>query len=540
MRTLTRWSAVALIASSVLALPAQATPRSGNEVPPRDLARFSQVVALQYWMGHPDEAPATLGKTLNELHKLRSAGAAAAGPRQRTSAFNLDGLGLPQNEESVTSCRGNSSVVLGSTNDYRGLLDLKMNLTGWHLSLDGGATVANEGRLPPINGIPSSGDPVSIADSECALYSGSLNIHPDDPFGKPNGVGVYRSTPETLAGCPGGTSAACWPTRRLVATAAPPHFLDKEWIHVGTSGAAGTVVWAVYTDFVMDQNRNIVSSSLNAVRCTADLTTCTNPILVSGADRFVQFGDVTVGPDGRVYATWSELRGRQGEPSSSMVKLRIAPAGTTQFGPTSVVATEPNELGYLHASDFRVATYPKNEVALISDGRSPRVFVTWDACTVRPLDVICEEPVIKLSYSDNDGATWSSPAVVSAGGDNYFPTITVDHATGKVILAWYTNRYDPTFHHRQDVDLVVVDATTGAAGNPKRLTTVSNETDADPVLGGSFIGDYIEAFAHDDRVLVHLNANHRSVKLLDGLSAGLPVPQQDNFLIRTSGTGSNG
>jgi len=532
---LLRWSALALVAAGALAVPAQAAPGPGGTVPPGDVARFSQTVAVQYWLGRPDQAPARLAKTLSGLRKLRSAGAAATGPRQPTSAFNMDALGLPQNEESVTSCAANSSVVLGSTNDFRGLLDPAMNLTGWHLSLDGGATVTNEGRLPPINGIPSSGDPVSTADGECTLYSGTLNIHPDDPLGKPDGVGIYRSTPATLAACPGGTSAGCWPTRRLVATARPSHFLDKEWIHVGRSGAAGTVVWAVYTDFVIDRNYNIVSSSLQAVRCAADLTSCTNPILVSGADRFVQFGDVTVGPDGRVYVTWSEIRGgRPGEPETSAHKLRIAPAGTTQFGPTRLVATEANPLGILHANDFRVATYPKNEVALTSAGRSPRIFVTWDACTVRPLDVICEEPVIKLSYSDTDGATWSSPAVVSAGGDNYFPTITADHAAGKIVLAWYTNRFDPTFHHRQYVDLVTLDVNTGTAGNPRRLTTVSNEPGADPVLGGTFIGDYIEAFAQDHHVLVHFNANYRPVKLLDGLSAGLPVPQQDNFLIRTT------
>jgi len=371
------------------------------------------------------------------------------------------------------------------------------------------------------------------------LYSGSLNLNPVDPFHNRNGVGVYRSTPEILAGCAGGSSAGCWPTRRLVATATPPHVLDKEWIHVGRSGAAGNVVWAVYTDILLDANDPLGgTSSLKAVRCTADLASCTNPILVSGADRDVQFGDVTIGPDGRVYVTWTEIRGpREGNPQTFVHKLRIAPAGTTVFGPTRVVADEANAIpfgGHLHANDFRVATYPKNEVALIPPASSPRVIVTWDACTVRPLDFICEEAVIKVSYSDNDGVSWSGPAVVSRGGDNYFPTISADQASHSVVLAWFTNRYDPVFHNRQDVDLVTLDATTGAAGEPRRLTSPSNESEADPVLGGFFIGDYIEAFAHNHRVLVHYNANYRSVKLLDGLSAGLPVPQQDNFLIRTT------
>src|SRR5690349_13815645 len=93
--TLARGSALALVAAGALALPAQATPATDSRMAPRDLARFSQAVALQYWMAHPDEAPATLGQTLSDLRKLQSAGASAARARQVTSAFNMDGLGLP-------------------------------------------------------------------------------------------------------------------------------------------------------------------------------------------------------------------------------------------------------------------------------------------------------------------------------------------------------------------------------------------------------------------------------------------------------------
>jgi hypothetical protein len=51
------------------------------------------------------------------------------------------------------------------------------------------------------------------------------------------------------------------------------------------------------------------------------------------------------------------------------------------------------------------------------------------------------------------------------------------------------------------------------------------------MLGGLFIGDYIEVFAGGGKALVHYNANYRSIQLLN---EGVPVPQQDNFLRRTS------
>jgi hypothetical protein len=51
------------------------------------------------------------------------------------------------------------------------------------------------------------------------------------------------------------------------------------------------------------------------------------------------------------------------------------------------------------------------------------------------------------------------------------------------------------------------------------------------VLGGFFIGDYIEVFAHQGKALVHYNANYAMVPTL---GEGFPVAQQDNYLSRRS------
>jgi hypothetical protein len=196
------------------------------------------------------------------------------------------------------------------------------------------------------------------------------------------------------------------------------------------------------------------------------------------------------------------------------------------------VAKEPLNMGIapLHANDFRVATYPKNEVAMV-DGK-PRVFVTWEGCKARPAgDSVCEEPRIKVVHSDDLGKTWSGPKVVSAGGDNYFPTISADRKSNKVAIAYFTNRFDPVFHNRQDVELATLNPATSAVTGRQRLTSLSNESEADPVLGGTFIGDYIEVYAAGGKALVHYNANYRSIRLLD---EGIAVPQQDNFLKKAS------
>jgi Winged helix-turn helix len=210
------------------------------------------------------------------------------------------------------------------------------------------------------------------------------------------------------------------------------------------------------------------TNQIKAVRCDARLTSCTAPILISGAQNSLQFRDVTIGPDGRVYVTWEEdndLANNFEPPERMRFWLRVAEPGSTTFGPLRQVANEPLNLGIadLHANDFRVATYPKNTVAMVH-GR-PRVFVVWDGCRARTFgDTVCEEPAIKLRYSDDAGVTWSRTQVLSVRGDNYFPTIDTDPATGRVAVAWYTTRFDPVFHNRQDVELVSLNSVTPGGG----------------------------------------------------------------------------
>lgn len=576
---------LAFLAAATLAIPAASAPKGRSVIGGRMLAHLSQVVTARYYANHPEQATSKAGERLATAD-ARTARPQKRGPGDRghgrsdaRNVFNNDVYGLPQNEESVTACRTNLDTVLSGTNDYRGLLDPQENFTGWHYSKNGGQSLTNEGLLPPAEGLPSGGDPVDVAGVRnqagtrrgCGyLYAASLAYDPATvPFGE-NGVAVYRTTPAQLASCPTSSNPsnpACWPTRKLVATgtpnldpteADPGTFLDKEWMDVGVS-AGVEQVWVTFSEFTQTGfGETDFSAEIFAVRCDRALVDCTDPIPISEDDGDVQFSHVTVAPDGRIYVTWSEIIGElpndpdcpnpdpdTGEcPQQTFVhKLRIAEptAPDTQpvFGPEKVVYVEQKPIpfgGFLHADDFRIATVQKSEVALVR-GR-PRIFVTWDACRYQPLSTICEEPLIKLTWSDDDGDTWTAPIEISNGGDNYFPYLdwNDNRRNGKLAFAWFSNRRDRQFHNRQDIAYLTLDvARPSQRKAPRLLTRTMNESEADPILGGLFIGDYIELSATGKTAYVAFNANYRQEKLLGPLGAeGIPVAQQDNYLVRTN------
>jgi hypothetical protein len=544
----------------ILLLGLIAIPASGLEGrpsgPPSILNHLSQGVQARYYLSHPDQAGGQIKSAVSAIqHSVASLSQTGAGsqPAVVNDLFNRDHTGLPQNEESVTACTHHPNYVVGGTNDYRYLLDPQGNSTGWYLSTNGGDTVRNEGVLPAVmvNGQPvaSGGDPVTQSDERkdenqyrCNIYAASLNYGPD-PFGQgDNAVALYRTTPKILANCPQGTDTdlthpSCWPDRRVVAktgvVGGVGDFLDKEWMDVGKSGDAGHVVWVTFSDFAQDINApmGFTGAQIKAVRCHADLTHCTQPILISGADQDIQFSDVTIGEDGSTMITWAQIHGElEGTAQSFTIKMRIAPPGSKVFGPTRIVAEESNPLpfgGYLHANDFRTATYPKSIVPMVNGQR--REYVTWDRCRYRLLDTTCEEPEILLSHSDNDGRTWSTPQPISLRGDNYFPAISDEVGNPNFVIAYYTHRFDPIFHNRQDVEMVTIDAASGGVIHRQRVTPISNETEADPILGGFFIGDYFDVHLINGEAYVHYNANYRHVRLL---GEGVPVPQQDNYLTK--------
>src|SRR6266567_1798275 len=534
------WRATVLAALvALVSVPALGSSSPSQAVSPGALSHLSQVVSLRTWLSDPAQAPATLQARFRNAQAYAALikGAHARGAALPTSPpfgdrMNFDGFGLPQNEESVAACGG--STVEG-TNDYRGILNNEVDFTGWHLSTDGGESLTKEGLLTSIDGLASSGDPAYRADASCNFYAADLNFTVFDPFtAGTSGVGVYRSDVGTLlssncdtSGEPFSSDPDCWPTRTLVATNAAGDFLDKEWISVGDTGD-GEPVWVTWSDFNFTNPQFPFTASIMASRCEADLSSCSAPVKLSGSEKDVQFSDPTIGPDGRTYVSWVHVLGElSGNPQKFVLELRVAEPGSTTFGPTRQVAVISQPLpfgGLLNANNFRIASVPKTTVKLVNG--APRVFAVWDECRFRPFGTICEEARVRMAFSDDFGATWTT-RTVSVNGQNYFPSIANDSSDGQVAVAYYTNRFDVGYQNAQDVELVTIDAATGNVVNRQRVTGQSNETEADWNFSSGFIGDYIDLAAAGGTAYVGYNSNIHNVKVFG--VGGAPVPQQDNF-----------
>jgi len=158
------------------------------------------------------------------------------------------------------------------------------------------------------------------------------------------------------------------------------------------------------------------------------------------------------------------------------------------------------------------------------------VYVVWESCETRPAGVSCEYPRIRMTFSDSFGAGWSTPITLSAGGDNYFATLSANPGGANLAVAYWTSRFDPTFNSRQDLELL-----TSARAGRCSSATVDQRVQrhaADTYLGGFFIGDYIEVTAQGGQAFVGINGNYRKERF--GLDPGQPVAQQDNYLLHAT------
>jgi hypothetical protein len=458
-----------------------------------------------------------------------------------TTVFNLDNSPLPQNEES-TAVNPATTTVVGGYNDYRGLLTLlnisPAGFTGFSVSNDGGATVRTDGDLPKIT-LPltssatlSGGDPAVDSSNTGTFYLSNLyyNFSTSKFAGCPkkapceSAILVFPSVSSTaLSSCLG---TSCWGSPKAVVdttfteTPGGGVFNDKDWMTVDrTSHASG--LYVTYTAFNLLNSQ----STIDIVRCTYDLSTCSGSIIISGPDISTQGSFVAVRPDGSlsiVYASYDtiplRIRGVQCSPGTGVTVTCTAP---------TTIASIPFELIALTNDDFRVALLPQLAVDY-SSAHPDRVIVVWNECKTEGVSgttfiiLTCPQPLVRAAYTDATAMAgpWTTVNITSSG---IFPTVAIDPSKGTVNIAYYSTIND-TWAHR--LDLYVSQYPSGAFPSTPtiiRVTAASDEPDADPLLHGGFFGDYIQATATAGTVYLGYTANYAQ-------KGTPPSYGQDNYL----------
>ncbi len=136
----------------------------------------------------------------------------------------------------------------------------------------------------------------------------------------------------------------------------------------------------------------------------------------------------TVGPDGAIYAVWSD---------GSTVAFTQSHDGGKSFAPSrSVIETAPPYFGGVPGVS-RVMGFPQIGV----DWKSGKLYVAWSDYRNGDIDVF-------LSSSADHGRAWSQASRVNTdplhdGNDQFFQWMAVDPMTGAVYVQFYDRRDDP-------------------------------------------------------------------------------------------------
>jgi hypothetical protein len=210
----------------------------------------------------------------------------------------------------------------------------------------------------------------------------------------------------------------------------------------------------------------------------------------SGCD----YGDIAIGPAGQVMIAYQTPSGGQG-PANIYTALDPDGLGPAGFNTPSLLA-QTNVGGF----DFIPAQSTRSidaEVGLAWDhSRSHRLYTIWTSETPNESN----NTDIMFKYSDDSGATWSTPTKVNQDtttNSQFNPKLALDQATGFLAITWYDCSLDQGAGGIGDTNGVVNDdamlwvalsANGGASVRTKRISAkASNDNDAN---NGIDYGDY--------------------------------------------------
>jgi hypothetical protein len=387
----------------------------------------------------------------------------------------------PQSETFITINPNKPKVLAGGSNEI-----FRLPMRGYYSTNGGSSWGGVDLPLPPAkgaNGIDFGSDPTLAFDSQGNVFYGYIVVF----FGGGNGInGTEMAVAKSSDG------GRTYPNVTFFSFEnGTNHFNDKPMITADTNAGSALrdnvyIAWDAASGGSIGGGVRVATSSDHGA--SFSVTRADDP---SGPGRSIG-ASPAVGPSGEVYVAWNDY-------AANAIVFNSSFDGGRSWGVPRTISrkTLPFDIA-IPAESFRGAlVYPSLGVDVSNGPHRGRIYCSWMDLTPQNVTDIF------ISYSDNNGLSWSTPTHVpdqfAFPVDRFNHWMSVDPTNGNVTVAFYDTRNDTT-GARYQTDYYLARSTDGGASFPAadiRVSTVSsNEHDCngifpcDGINYGNQQGDY--------------------------------------------------
>ena len=386
----------------------------------------------------------------------------------------------PQSETFITINQNKPKILAAGSNEI-----FRLPMRGYFSTNGGGSWGGVDLPLPPPkgNGTDFGSDPTLAFDTQGNVFYGYIVVF----FG--NGSGINGTQMAVAKSTDGGKT---YPEVTYFSFEnGTNHFNDKPMITADTNPGSALrdnvyIAWDAASGGSIGGGVRVGTSSDHGA--TFSVTRADDP---SGPGQSIG-ASPAVGPNGELYVAWNDYV------ANAIVFNRSFDGGGSWGVPNTVSSkTLPFDIG-IPAESFRGAlVYPSLGVDVSNGPHRGRIYCSWmDLTPANVTDIF-------ISYSDNNGSTWSTPTRVpdqfAFPVDRFNHWMSIDPTNGDVNVAFYDTRNDTT-GARFQTDYYLAQSTDGGLtfpGADTRVSTVSsNEHDCngifpcDGINYGNQQGDY--------------------------------------------------
>ncbi|EJV69794.1 hypothetical protein BWGOE3_35140 [Bacillus mycoides] len=344
-----------------------------------------------------------------------------------------DVANFPNITQSETTLAHFKDFILYGFND----INNTNSLSGFSFSSDSGKHWKESGTIPVNPGGVNEGDPVIAVDKKGIFYYGQLGGEVIN--------GVFQGVISVSTGTINPNKTITMHPPQVVGRGQNPSATigtqDKEWITVGPDRIrpGKEALYVVWTDFTTTGgNSNIRFSKYTTGVNLQDLITDRDIIIPPNANTFVRGANLVVDKQGNIYVFYEEITNflQLGQPNRTIRMRKSTDGGntfplntdvvvsTTSFAPAAnnVVQCGVDGAGNpILRPVISVGTQNirNNEFPQASIGPNGTIYVVWNAGTIinGPINIF-------LTFSENQGATWSPPVNITLGLPfAFFPSV---------------------------------------------------------------------------------------------------------------------